>query len=33
MRPIETIPGMRGEGEVKDNDEGGELECAILDIM
>jgi hypothetical protein len=29
MRPIETIPGM-GEGEIKENDGGGELSYDIL---
>jgi hypothetical protein len=29
MRPIETTPGMGGEG-IKENDEGGGFSCDIL---
>jgi hypothetical protein len=29
MRPVETIPGM-GEGEIWENDEGGEFYCDIF---
>jgi hypothetical protein len=29
MRPVESIPGM-GEGEIKENDEGGEFNYDIL---
>jgi hypothetical protein len=32
IRPVETIPGMRG-GEVKENDGGGEFNYDILDIL
>jgi hypothetical protein len=29
MRPVETVPGM-GEGEIKENDGGGEFNYDIL---
>jgi hypothetical protein len=29
MGPVETVPGM-GKGEIKENDEGGELDYDIL---
>jgi hypothetical protein len=29
MRPVETIPGMRG-GEIKENNGGGEFNCDKL---
>jgi hypothetical protein len=32
MRPVETIPGMRGEG-IKQNGEGDELKYDISDIL
>jgi hypothetical protein len=32
MRPVETIPGMAGEG-VKKNDGGGEFTCDIYDTL
>jgi hypothetical protein len=32
MKPVETIPGM-GEGEIKENDGGGESKCYIFDIL
>jgi hypothetical protein len=32
MRPVETIPGMEGEG-IKENDGGGEFNYDIFDIL
>jgi hypothetical protein len=32
MRPVDTIPGI-GEGEIKENDGGGELKSNIFDIL
>jgi hypothetical protein len=32
MRPVETIPGM-GEGEIKENDGGGEFKYDIFTIL
>jgi hypothetical protein len=29
MRPVETVPGMRG-GEIKENDGGGEFSYEVL---
>jgi hypothetical protein len=30
MRPVETIPGMGGRGEIKENDGGSEFNYDIL---
>jgi hypothetical protein len=32
MRPVETIPGMRG-GEIKENDGGGEFKYDVFDML
>jgi hypothetical protein len=31
-RPVETIPGMGGEG-IKENSGGGEFKCDIIDTL
>jgi hypothetical protein len=33
MIPIETIPGMGEQREIKDNDGKGEFKCGIFDIL